>query len=61
MKQPAGLRNIDITVTCNKNPDDYIFEGDYFRIRQMIIIILDNAIKFSYENTTIKINIGKNI
>ena len=61
MKQPAGLRNIDITVTCNKNPDDYIFEGDYFRIRQMIIIILDNAIKFSYENTPIKINIGKTI
>ena len=25
----------------------------------MIIIILDNAIKFSYENTPIKINIGK--
>ena len=61
MKQPAGLRNIDITVTCNKNPDDYIFEGDYFRIRQMIIIILDNAIKFSYENTPIKINIGKTL
>ena len=61
MKQPARLRNIDITVTCNKNPDDYIFEGDYFRIRQMIIIILDNAIKFSYENTPIKINIGKTI
>ena len=61
MKQAARLRNIDITVTCNKNPDDYIFKGDYFRIRQMIIIILDNAIKFSYENTSIKINIGKTI
>ena len=61
MKQPAGFRNIDITVTCNENPDDYIFEGDYFRIRQMIIIILDNAIKFSYENTPIKINIGKTV
>ena len=61
MKQPAGLRNIDITVTCNENSNDYIFEGDYFRIRQMIIIILDNAIKFSYENTPIKINIGKTV
>ena len=59
MKQPAGLKNIDITIKCNENPDNYIFEGDYFRIRQMIIIILDNAIKFSYENTPIKINIGK--
>ena len=61
MKQPAGLRNIDIAVTCNENSDDYIFEGDYFRIRQMIIIILDNAIKFSYENTPIKINIRKTV
>ena len=59
MKQPARFRNIDITVTCNENPDDYIFEGDYFRIRQMIIIILDNAIKFSYEGNPIKINIEK--
>jgi len=59
MKQPARIRNIDITVTCNENPDDYIFEGDYFRIRQMIIIILDNAIKFSYEDNPIKINIEK--
>ena len=59
MKQPAGLKNIDITIKCNENPDNYIFEGDYFRIRQMIIIILDNAIKFSYENTPIKINIEK--
>ena len=61
MKQPAGLKDIDITIKCNKNPDNYIFEGDYFRIRQMIIIILDNAIKFSYENTPIKINIGKTL
>ena len=61
MKQPAGLKNIDITIKCNENPDNYIFEGDYFRIRQMIIIILDNAIKFSYENTPIKINIGKTL
>ena len=59
MKQPAGLKNIDITIKCNENPDNYIFEGDYFRIRQMIIIILDNAIKFSYEGNPIKINIEK--
>ena len=59
MNQPAGLKNIKIDIAYSKNIDNYIFEGDYFRIRQMIIIILDNAIKFSYEGNPIKINIEK--
>ena len=59
MNQPAGLKNIKIDITYSKDIGNYIFEGDYFRIRQMIIIILDNAIKFSYEGNPIKINIEK--
>ena len=59
MNQPAGLKNIKIDIAHSKDIDNYIFEGDYFRIRQMIIIILDNAIKFSYEGNPIKINIEK--
>ena len=59
MNQPAGLKNIKIDIAYSKDIDNYIFEGDYFRIRQMIIIILDNAIKFSYEGNPIKINIEK--
>ena len=59
MNQPAGLKNIKIDIAYSKDIDNYIFEGDYFRIRQMIIIILDNAIKFSYEDNPIKINIEK--
>ena len=59
MNQPAGLKNIKIEIAYSKDIGNYIFEGDYFRIRQMIIIILDNAIKFSYEGNPIKINIEK--
>ena len=59
MNQPARLKNIKIDIAYSKDIDNYIFEGDYFRIRQMIIIILDNAIKFSYEGNPIKINIEK--
>ena len=59
MNQPAGLKNIKIDIAYSKDIGNYIFEGDYFRIRQMIIIILDNAIKFSYEGNPIKINIEK--
>ena len=33
--------------------------GDYDRLRQMFMIILDNAIKFSEENKTVHINLSK--
>ena len=35
--------------------ENYLFCGDYQRIRQMIIIVVDNAIKFSKENQKIDI------
>ena len=35
--------------------ENYLFLGDYQRIRQMIIIVVDNAIKFSKENQKIDI------
>ncbi len=59
----AILLSLSFTKPLNKikNTAILLSEGDYFRIRQMIIIILDNAIKFSYENTPIKINIGKTL
>ena len=37
----------------------YLFTGDYQRIRQMIIIILDNAIKFSSKDQKIDIYLRK--
>lgn len=41
--------NIDLV----KNMSNRIIMGDYGRIRQMIMVILDNAIKFSPENETV--------
>lgn len=57
MKQIANKKNINILLDFVEN--DLMFEGDYGRIRQMIIIILDNAIKFSPENKNITINFKK--
>lgn len=31
--------------------------GDYDRIRQLILILLDNAVKFSYENAKVIVNL----
>jgi len=54
----AFEKNIDIKTEFNTEPVP--FEGDYGRLRQMILIILDNAVKYSHENTTIKITSDMN-
>ena len=46
------IQNIDVE-------ESYLFIGAYQRIRQMIIIVLDNAIKFSNENQKIDIFLKK--
>lgn len=53
-QQISNKKNIKI---CLEKDNDYIIYGDYGRLRQMILIILDNAIKFSYENSEVKINL----
>ena len=62
MKQISTKKNIKINFFRNKvnqKMENYLFTGDYQRIRQMIIIILDNAIKFSSENQKIDIYLRK--
>ena len=62
MKQISTKKNIKINFfgnTVNQKMENYLFTGDYQRIRQMIIIILDNAIKFSSENQKIDIYLRK--
>ena len=62
MKQISTKKNIKINFFGNKvnqKMENYLFTGDYQRIRQMIIIILDNAIKFSSENQKIDIYLRK--
>lgn len=50
----------DIKIDVNKSVDDIKISGDYHRLRQMFMIILDNAIKFSNYGDRVSINISKN-
>jgi len=50
-------KNISVEIT--KDQPFYIMMGDYDRLRQMLLIILDNAIKFTDKNSIIHINLSK--
>lgn len=53
----CNKKNIRINFETN---DEYCFMlGDYDRLRQLFMIIIDNAIKFSEENSSIDINLCK--
>lgn len=52
----AEKKNIRIEIT--KDKPVIMMLGDYDRLRQMFMIILDNAIKFSDENKSVYINIS---
>ena len=49
----------NISIEFKKDQPFYMMMGDYDRLRQMFLIILDNAIKFSNENSTIHIILSK--
>lgn len=49
----------NIAVEINRDQPAYMMMGDYDRLRQMFLIILDNAIKFTPENSYIHINLLK--
>lgn len=65
MKQISTKKNIKINFFIegnaknNNEMENYLFIGDYQRIRQMIIIVLDNAIKFSNKNQKIDVFLEK--
>ncbi|MEG2893324.1 MAG: HAMP domain-containing sensor histidine kinase [Clostridium sp.] len=44
-----------ITLNTNIESSNISINGDYFRLRQLILILIDNAIKFSYEGSSIDI------
>lgn len=52
-RQIAKNKNVSINIDL-KNPNLKIF-GDYGRLRQMFLIILDNAIKFSFANNKVDV------
>ncbi|WP_291583325.1 sensor histidine kinase [Clostridium sp. UBA6640] len=49
----AVKKGIELNIV--KNDTDCIINGDYGRIRQMLMVILDNAVKFSPEKGTVDI------
>ncbi len=49
----------NISVEIVKDQSTYMMMGDYDRLRQMFLIILDNSIKFTGVNSTIHINLSK--
>lgn len=61
MKQISTKKGVKINFSAENaiEEDRYLFAGDYQRIRQMIIIVLDNAIKFSNENQKVDILLKK--
>ena len=46
-----------ISIEFQKDIDFILIMGDYDRLRQMFLVILDNAVKFSPENSTIHVSI----
>jgi len=61
MKQISTKKGVKINFSAENaiEEDRYLLVGDYQRIRQMIIIVLDNAIKFSNENQKVDIFLKK--
>jgi signal transduction histidine kinase len=57
-QQIANQKNIEIKL--EKDSIDCNIIGDYDRLRQMFMIIIDNAIKFSPENNTVKVTLKGN-
>lgn len=51
----AAKKNISLEL--NKNNDCIMMPGDYDRLRQMLLVIVDNAIKFSPEGSTIHLTV----
>jgi signal transduction histidine kinase len=55
LRQIAKERSVTVDVDVENY--DCVIQGDYDRIRQMLINVLDNAIKFSHENGKVTITL----
>lgn len=54
MKRLAGPKNIELSLGVSG--DDFTVHGDYGRLRQLLVIVLDNAIKFSPLDSTVHLD-----
>lgn len=53
-------RKKNIIIDYSEDRDIFMIKGDYGRLRQMLMIVIDNAIKFSKENSIIYLNLKNN-
>lgn len=44
-----------VQILCEEPAKDWIIHGDYGRLRQLVMILLDNAIKYSYEQGRVQL------
>ncbi len=49
----------DIRIDIKKEAPVYLMMGDYDRLRQMFLVIFDNALKFSPEHSVVHVNISE--
>ena len=55
----ALAREKSVNINLNTDGDVLLMYGDYDRIRQMFMVIVDNAIKFSNDNGNVDISVKK--
>jgi signal transduction histidine kinase len=53
-------RQKNINIQYNSDKDVFLTKGDYGRLRQMFLTVIDNAIKFSHESKSIYITLKDN-
>lgn len=49
----------NITLEIHKDKDFYLMLGDYDRLRQMFLVIVDNAVKFSEDNSKVIVSLSE--
>jgi signal transduction histidine kinase len=57
MRRGAQAKNVALKQELDTNGGGFTLQGDYGRLRQMLMIVLDNAIKFSPAGATVGLQI----
>ncbi|MDF2887720.1 MAG: putative two-component histidine kinase [Lacrimispora sp.] len=58
IRRSAKEKELQLLVSCPT--EEYIVDGDYGRLRQLVLILLDNAVKFSKQQGTVELTLAKN-